>query len=261
MAIYRKIHVSFWADPFIMDLTPEQKLFFLYLLTNDQTKQCGIYELPVKKICFDTGYDEATVKKLINFFVEQKKIKYSANFREIAVKNWNKYNGSNSPTVFECIRSELQEVKDEVLIQYVYSMGKVDILRRNNNKNNNKNKQKNKGNGESGVNIPFDIFWDLYDKRIEKYACKTKWNNLTDAEREKIIEYIPKYKISQPEKKYRKNPETFLNNKSWEDEIIENKINGTHQQPLNGSKQTGANQLLEKLRSQSIARGATNDGS
>lgn len=40
-----------------------------------------------------------------------------------------------------------------------------------------------------------------------------------------------------------------------------NLINGTHQQPFNGSKQTGASQLLEKLRSQSIARGTKNDGS
>ncbi len=32
--------------------------------------------------------------------------------------------------------------------------------------------------------------------------------------------YIPKYKAAQPNKQYRKNPETFLNNKSWNDELI-----------------------------------------
>ena len=35
------------------------------------------------------------------------------------------------------------------------------------------------------------------------------------------MEHIPKYKQAQPDKKFRKNPETFLNNKSWNDEIIE----------------------------------------
>jgi hypothetical protein len=46
--------------------------------------------------------------------------------------------------------------------------------------------------------------------------------------------------------------------RTWE---INKKRDGTHQQASNSSKQTGASQLLEKLRAQSIARGAKNDGS
>jgi len=34
------------------------------------------------------------------------------------------------------------------------------------------------------------------------------------------MEYVVKYKLSQPDKQYRKNAETFLNNKGWLDEII-----------------------------------------
>jgi hypothetical protein len=37
------------------------------------------------------------------------------------------------------------------------------------------------------------------------------------------MDYIPKYKIAQPDKKFRKDPQTFLNNKSWLDEIIPSK--------------------------------------
>jgi hypothetical protein len=221
MAIYRKIHVSFWADPFVMDLTPDQKFFYLYLLTNDKTKQCGIYELPVKQISFDTGFSEEQVKKLINHFVAANKIKYSANFREIALKNWNRYNGSESPKVFECLCNEIEHVKDDALIQYVYSMDRVSILNRNKNKNKNKNKQKNnRGGSEKDINISFDDFWKLYDKKVEKEKCREKWKNLTNQERTNIIEYLPKYTKSTPDKAFRKNPETFLNNKSWENEII-----------------------------------------
>ena len=35
-----------------------------------------------------------------------------------------------------------------------------------------------------------------------------------------MIKYIPNYKSATPDKKYRKNPETFLNNRSWKDELI-----------------------------------------
>jgi hypothetical protein len=73
---------------------------------------------------------------------------------------------------------------------------------------------------EDNKNV-FNIFWDLYDKKIgDKEKIFKKWLKLSTEDKEAIIIYIPKYKISQPEKKFRKNPETFLNNKSWNDEII-----------------------------------------
>lgn len=71
---------------------------------------------------------------------------------------------------------------------------------------------------------PFELFWGSYDKKVGKPKAEKKWMALSDKEREDILSYIPKYKKVQPEKKYRKNPETFLNNRSWEDELIgENK--------------------------------------
>lgn len=69
--------------------------------------------------------------------------------------------------------------------------------------------------------FPFDDFWDLYDKKTgDKTKLSKKWDKISEQEREKIFEYVPKYKLSQPDKQYRKNPETFLNNKSWNDELI-----------------------------------------
>jgi len=71
------------------------------------------------------------------------------------------------------------------------------------------------------LNIPFDSFWDLYEKKVgERDKIIKKWEGLSDEDRKLIMDYIPKYKISQPDKKYRKDPQTFLNNKSWLDELI-----------------------------------------
>lgn len=71
------------------------------------------------------------------------------------------------------------------------------------------------------INISFDIFWNAYDKKKgDKEKLIKKWNLLTDSDRMAIMEYIPKYKESQPDKQYRKDPQTFLNNKSWNDELI-----------------------------------------
>ncbi len=74
---------------------------------------------------------------------------------------------------------------------------------------------------ETTNNIMFDIFWELYDKKVgNKNIIEKKWDGLETAERGLIMQYVPKYIESQPEKKYRKNPLTFINQRGWEDEII-----------------------------------------
>lgn len=85
-----------------------------------------------------------------------------------------------------------------------------------------------------GTDYSFDDFWGLYDKKTgNKAKLVKKWNSLTEAERKKILEYIPKYVLSTPDKKYRKNPETFLNNRAWEDEIISSSSFGNSQLSIN----------------------------
>jgi len=216
MAIFRKVHVTFWRDEFVESLTPEQKFFYLYLLTNDRTTQCGIYEITTKQMCYDTGYNEDTIKKLIVFFVEIGKIRYSINTKEMALKNWVKYNDSNSPKVRACIDKELLKVKDRVLIQYIYSMDTH---------TQEEEEQEEEKEQEQDINIDFEWFWDEYDKKVGmKDKLKRKWNNLTDQERQNAMNYIEIYKQSIPDKQFRKNPESFLNNKSWNDEIINRSI-------------------------------------
>jgi hypothetical protein len=122
MAAFRKISVTFWTDSFVGELTPEQKYFYLYLMTNDNTTQCGIYETSIRKMSFDTGYNQETVQKLIDFFQESNKIRYSKETNEIALLNWVKFNDSTSPKVLACVQKELSKVKNRVLIQYLYSM-------------------------------------------------------------------------------------------------------------------------------------------
>ena len=122
MAAFRKISVSFWSDSFVGELTPEQKYFYLYLMTNDKTTQCGIYETSIRKMAFDTGYNTETIQKLLDFFQESNKIRWSRDTNEIALLNWVKFNDSNSPKVLACIEKELKQVKNRVLIEYLYSM-------------------------------------------------------------------------------------------------------------------------------------------
>lgn len=75
---------------------------------------------------------------------------------------------------------------------------------------------------EKELNIPFSDFWDLYDKKVgDKEKLKKKWDALKGEEREQAMWHIPRYKVATPDKQFRKDPSTYLNNKSFNDEIIQ----------------------------------------
>lgn len=85
-----------------------------------------------------------------------------------------------------------------------------------------RNRDKNKEEDINGVeSFPFEMFWNLYDKKVGKMdKIEKKWYALSKSDQKSIMLHIPQYKSAQPDKKFRKNPETYLNNRSWEDEII-----------------------------------------
>ncbi|WJQ02899.1 DnaD domain protein [Geobacillus stearothermophilus] len=124
MAKFRQIHVDFWQDSFVIELTPEEKYFYLYLMTNSKTSQCGIYELPKKIIEMDTGYNRETVDKLLKRFVDYGKIKYNEETKEVFLVNWIKYNAIKSPKVKSCIKKELEKVKTKEFIAEFLAMCK-----------------------------------------------------------------------------------------------------------------------------------------
>lgn len=67
----------------------------------------------------------------------------------------------------------------------------------------------------------FERAWNLYDKKVGcKAKLEKKWNSMSQKDRKAAIEYIPLYVIATEDKKYRKNLQTFLNQRGWEDEII-----------------------------------------
>ena len=231
MAIFRKVHTSFWSDPFIEDLDRDKKLFYIYILTNDKTRQCGIYEISKKQIAYDLGYSIDTVSKLLSHFIKVGKIKYNETTKELAVKNWLKYNGSTSPTVKSCIDREFTLVKDRLLIQYLYSTDTE--LQEEQEEEQEKKEEELEEEKEQDADFEiliyptFEDFWNLYDlKKGDKDKIKKKFDDLTQKVKEDIMNYLPLYIKSTPDKQYRKHPETFINNKSWNDEIIFKK-NGT----------------------------------
>lgn len=74
------------------------------------------------------------------------------------------------------------------------------------------------------LNIPFDIFWQVYAKSVAKGKCESKWSSLGNEVREQVMQHLPAYISSTPVKKFRKDPYTYLNNEGWLDDIITNEL-------------------------------------
>lgn len=121
MAKFRQVYTEFWEDPKVQEeFTPEDRYFYLYLLTNPRTTQIGIYQITKKQIAFELGYSTESINALIDRFENHHKlIKYNIETREIAIKNWGRYNFNKAgKPVEDCVRSELSRVKDNDLIEY-----------------------------------------------------------------------------------------------------------------------------------------------
>lgn len=157
MAIYRQIQIDFWQDGFVADLSAEDRYFFIYLLTNSKTTQCGVYEIGIKLAAFELGWDREQVNKLLKRFVEYGKILYDETTSEVMIVNWLKYNKATSPKVAKVIDREIKSIKNahfrDTLIElcelYGYPIDTVSIPNRNNNKNNNQNNNNNKHNNQN----------------------------------------------------------------------------------------------------------------
>lgn len=124
MAIYRQVYTDFWQDDFVLELTPEEKFFYIYLMTNVRTTQCGIFKFPIIIVEDETGYNRETIGKLVKRFEEYKKVKYSAETNEIIILNWIKYNFINSKSTFACINKELKAVKNKAFVSLFYDICK-----------------------------------------------------------------------------------------------------------------------------------------
>lgn len=114
MSKNRTVNTKFWDDKYISNLDPTEKLLFIYFLTNPLTDLCGIYEVTLKKIAFDTGFDKEMIQKILDRFSEDGKIFYFDSW--IIIKNFVK-NQSLNPSVIKGMERSFKMVPPSVWLK------------------------------------------------------------------------------------------------------------------------------------------------
>jgi hypothetical protein len=111
MAKQRVVNTYFWSDDFILDLKADEKLLFLYVLTNPQTDLCGAYQIAMRKIVFETGLTEKRILAILEKFESAGKVCYRNGW--MMVRNFTKHQ-VNNPKVKQGIERSLNGCPDWV---------------------------------------------------------------------------------------------------------------------------------------------------
>ena len=132
MAVYRNIQMTFWTDVELVDgFTPEDKYFYLYLLTNPHTNLCGCYEISMKQISDEMGYTKETIEKLIDRMERtHRKIVFSPETKEILIINWYKHNWTTSDKFMLSLQNTIEKIKNDGFKTYLTALaeGKQDTV-------------------------------------------------------------------------------------------------------------------------------------
>ena len=168
-----------------------------------------------KALSEETGINESSIERILKMLENEQQIEQqkTTKFRLITVKNWDFYQTSETTE---------QQIEQQVNNKRTTSEQQVNTNKNDNNVKNDNNEKK--------ETIEFENFWNLYDKKVgDKKKIFKKYTALPEQDKLKIQETLKDYISSTPDKKFRKNPETYLNNHSWNDEIIKICLNGIAQ--------------------------------
>jgi hypothetical protein len=89
MATHRYISTTFWSDDWIDGLSIKEKLFYMFLLTNECTNVAGVYKITKKRMCGDIGYSREEVDTILKKFTDAGKAYYIDEY--IILPKWPKH--------------------------------------------------------------------------------------------------------------------------------------------------------------------------
>jgi hypothetical protein len=176
-------------------------------IVEDLYNNANALRLDCEGIAYDLHTDCEVVKSVINdfdlFTIEDDKFgsfsierriterdSKSEKARESAFKRWNKKKDDANALPTEC---DSNAIKDSIVKDNIEN----EIIKKE-----------------------FDNFWDTYNKKKgNKEKIFKKWCKLKQLDRDKIFETLPVFIKSIKDKQYQPYPETYLNDKRWNDEI------------------------------------------
>lgn len=122
MEVFTRVERGYWQDEFILELTPEQKFFYLYLMSNSKVNTLGAYVFPLTMSTVELGYNKETVLKLLDHFAQVGKIIWDETTKEVFLLNWPKRNWNKRTATLRALKKDVDALKSPVLREKISAM-------------------------------------------------------------------------------------------------------------------------------------------
>lgn len=271
MAIFRNVNMSFWTDTKIVDdYTPEDRYFMLWILTNNYTNIIGCYEVSLKQISRDLGYDSNSniVENLVIRFINiHKTIDYDFETKELFIKNWYKYNWNASPKLNPLLLSSIDKIKSDIFhdeLSNIYNQRET-VIEKIPYRYGIEKKQypidttipisipitssisstiaiaipiSNTITNNNIINDDFESLWSLYPRKQGKTSALKSYKKAikNGVDNQTILNGINNYlnyiRLEKIETQYIKQGSTWFNNNCWEDDYVVKKKMTTKDIPI-----------------------------
>jgi len=244
--MYRSIETKIWADPKFKNLVPEDKLLFLYFITNQHTHLSGLYYIPEPLVLFETGISKIGYRKGIDTLSMGGLCRFDTTNSVIWVINMLKYQGRGAK-IDKSVETQIMNLHDSPLIPdfieyygfknipYRYPVDTPSIPHRHQEQEQEQEQEQDKDIGQISKKpnpkktkslLGFNEFWSQYPKKVAKGQAEKAWLKIKPDQQllQKIIEQTKKYTSfvsKNGNMEYCKHPATWLNAKCWEDENID----------------------------------------
>lgn len=214
MARKRMIDPGFWADDKTIELAPVQRLLFIGMW--NFADDAGVLKYSPKQIKAQIfPADNITADKLNDWLVKLHLIGLILLNKDkslIKIKGWSNYQKINRPQpskyVFEVYTEENSE----------HSLNNHGTITPNRIEKNIIEKNKN-----IKVQNDFEQFYNLYPRKVQKQRAVKAFNKLTKKEIKAVMDTLPghikNWSSKGTEKEYIPHPASWINAKSWEDDI------------------------------------------
>lgn len=189
-----------WKKPFIRGLNAPHKLLWFYILDDCDHAGIWIVDLEIASIRCGYTFNESDVLKIFNGQVKvirTGELWFISDFVDFQYGTLNPENRAHRSVI-----EKLKKYKIKPLVSPLQGR---------------KDKDKDKDIDKDKRKEQFESFWKMYDIRKGKTKALDVWMKLSEEEIDMIRNTIKRYLIETPDKKFRKLPITYLNQKVWID--------------------------------------------
>ena len=191
-----------WKKPFIRGLEAPYKLLWFYILDDCDHAGIWIVDLEIASIRCGHTFNERDVLKIFNGQVDvvrKGELWFIRDFIDFQYGTLNPENRAH-----KSVLDRLKKYKIKPLISPLQGA---------------KDKDKDTDIDKDKREEQFESFWNLYDNRKDKQKAKSLWMKLSEEDINLIRKTISRYLAETPDKKFRKHPSTYLNQKTWLDYV------------------------------------------